>query len=383
MTQHFNPLNICIVSHLAYGAMKGGSSGHAGGVEHQTSLMARWLAARGHRVTLLTWDEGINEEETIEGVHIIKMCRQNEGLPVVRFFYPRWTSLIRAMKMADAELYYHNCAEYVTGQVARWCKSHGQRFIYSVASDADCELKSPELKKLHDRLFFRYGLRRAAQIIVQTRKQQRLLLDNYGLSSIILPMPCQVPVNNKNPKKHLPNNGNPRIVWVGRIDRVKRLELLLDIAEAIPDIVFDIAGKPTYPEDPYCQNLLARAEKMANVNMQGMVPQNRMRDLYQCASLLCNTSLYEGFPNTFLEAWSYGIPVVSTFDPDKLLTDKKLGIYAENKSEIISGIKILLEDKPLWQKMSANARQYFEDNHSLDQAMEKFEKVFNKVRNST
>ncbi|MFX0202064.1 MAG: glycosyltransferase family 1 protein, partial [Candidatus Hodarchaeota archaeon] len=136
-------------------------------------------------MTLLTWNEGISEEENIDCVRIIKMCRQKEGIPWIRFFFPRWTSLLRAMKMADAEVYYHNCAEYVTGQVELWWKLHSRRFIYSVASDADCMLKSPELKKLHDRMFFRYGLRKATQIIVQTRKQKHLLLDNYGLSSII------------------------------------------------------------------------------------------------------------------------------------------------------------------------------------------------------
>ena len=41
-------VNLCLVAHLAYGALTGGSAGHIGGVERQTTLMARWLAARGH-----------------------------------------------------------------------------------------------------------------------------------------------------------------------------------------------------------------------------------------------------------------------------------------------------------------------------------------------
>jgi len=49
-----DPLSICFVPHYAYGAMAGGNSGHIGGVERQTSLMARWFAARSHRVSMLT-----------------------------------------------------------------------------------------------------------------------------------------------------------------------------------------------------------------------------------------------------------------------------------------------------------------------------------------
>ena len=49
-------LSICLVAHNAAGAMFGGDQGHIGGVERQTSLMARWLAARGYGVSVLTWD---------------------------------------------------------------------------------------------------------------------------------------------------------------------------------------------------------------------------------------------------------------------------------------------------------------------------------------
>ena len=124
---------ICIVSHAAYGAMTGGRDGHAGGVERQTSMTARWLAARGHDVSLVVWNEGPPGDEQIDGVRVIKLCRQIGGLPGLRFLHPRWTSLWRALGRADADVYYHNCAEAITGQVAIWCRRHARPFVYSVA----------------------------------------------------------------------------------------------------------------------------------------------------------------------------------------------------------------------------------------------------------
>src|ERR1041385_9072964 len=110
--------SICIVSHNCYGAIHGGNSGFIGGVERQTSFLAWWLAANGYRVSLLTWDEGGGPEEMIKGVRVIKICNQKSGLRGVRFFHPKWTGLIRAMRRADADVYYHNFSECVTGQVA-------------------------------------------------------------------------------------------------------------------------------------------------------------------------------------------------------------------------------------------------------------------------
>ena len=93
---HSSPPRICLVSHFAYGALAGGKNGHIGGVEWQTSLTAKWLAARGFDVSMITWDEGQPDDTRIDGVRVIKMCRRDAGLPFVRFAHPRWTSLVRA-----------------------------------------------------------------------------------------------------------------------------------------------------------------------------------------------------------------------------------------------------------------------------------------------
>lgn len=64
-----------------------------GGVESQTTLMADWLSARGHRVGLVTWVDGPPHDEVVDGVRVFKTCRRDEGLPLVRFFHPSWTTL--------------------------------------------------------------------------------------------------------------------------------------------------------------------------------------------------------------------------------------------------------------------------------------------------
>lgn len=370
-------MNICIISHNGYGAIKGGESGHAGGVEFQTSLLAKWLAKRGHNVSFITWDEGGPKEEIIEGIRIIKLCRADQGIPGIRFFFPRWRSLIRALRKADAEIYYHNIGEYVTGQIAIWCRSTKRKFAYYVANDEECAKKPLVKGRSHDRLLFVLGLKMAHLVLVQTMYQQRMLEENFGINAIVQYMPCTFSVNALEliPGFH---ERNKEVLWVGRICTQKRPELLYEIANALPDITFIIIGKPN-PGDHYGEKLVGRIKDISNVNYLGMLPHSQLPNYYKSARVLLNTSSYEGFPNTFLEAWAFGTPVVSTFDPDNLIKDRGLGYTAIRVNEIVQHIRSLIGYRDEWERSSQNARSYYLENHFPPMALPRFEENLGKL----
>ena len=367
-------LNICLVAHFSYGAVTGGSQGSIGGVERQTSLMAKWLVAKGHKVSLLTWAEGSREDEIIDGIHVIKICPIEAGLPGFRFFHPRWTGLISAMKRADADIYYQNCGEYITGQVAMWCKRNNKKFLYSLANDADASPDFPMMNTLRERMLYKYGLLNANEIIAQTNTQMKSLKEGFNLTSSIMPMPCPGPSNDEYQTLEW-SDDKPTILWAARIHESKRLELLLEVAAKLPEYNFVVGGSPSH-EDPYFCGLRDTMKQLSNVSYLGMVARSDMPALYRSSTVFCCSSAYEGFPNTFLEAWSQGLPIVSTFDPDNLIRDKKLGLPATNKEDLVEGIKKLCSDKETWLEYSVNARNYYQNNHSVDQVMERFEKIF-------
>ena len=145
----------------------------------------------------------------------------------MRFLYPRVSGLVRAMRAADAELHYHNCAEAFTGIVAMWVRANGKKFVYSVASDPDVEPALPTLTRFYERWFYRAGLKRADSIIVQSTRQQRTLAAGFGRESLVLPMPCPGP-DAETPMAARPS-GPMRVAWIGRMDPVKRLDWLLDV----------------------------------------------------------------------------------------------------------------------------------------------------------
>jgi len=367
------PLRVAIVAHFAYGALAGNGSGHIGGVEKQTTMLARWLAARGHDVSLLTWDEGQPDGVVIDGVRVLKFCGRDAGLPVVRFVTPRWTSLNAALARANADVYYQNCGEYVTGQVGLWCRMHRRAFVYSAASDADCDGDLPLMPERRVRAFYRLGVRLADRVIVQTSRQHRMFERGFRRDATVIPLPCEVPGARVAPVQ---TADAPSIVWIGRICEVKRPDRFLDVAALLPEFRFLIVG-PDDDRPEYTKAIRERAASLSNVSMSGAASRADVARLLEQSACLCCTSDHEGFPNTFLEAWSHGRPIVSTWDPDDLIATHGLGVVAaRDAADVASAIRSFLSSASDWQRASQNARRYFDQTHALDQVMPRFERVF-------
>ena len=350
--------------------------GNIGGAEIQQAIIGRNLAKRGYRVSFVTLDHGQDPEMEIDGMHIIKAYDHNAGIRVLRFPHPRLTGLWRAMRRADADIYYQRTNGSITGIVAAFCRWHRRKFVFAIASDASCVVSLPYYcTARHERVLYRYGLRRANLIIAQTMRQQKLLYENFGFNCTVIP-------NCAPEYGHCLGGGNAvesaqgrRLLWIGAFTPVKRLELLLDIAEQYQDLQFDVIGDGNSKSE-YVQRLQSRAKSIPNVHLHGMVPHAYVHEFYQRAATLICTSHVEGFPNVFLEAWSHGLPIVSTFDPDNLITDKGLGKVGKDVSELAAGIHELLDSPDQWRIVSQSAREYFRENHSVDKAMERFERVF-------
>jgi glycosyltransferase involved in cell wall biosynthesis len=324
---------------------------------------------------MVTWDEGGPVEETVGGVHIIKICRRDEGIKGIRYFYPRWTGLVRALRRADADVYYHNGGGGGTGQIALWCRKNHKCFVFSTASDADCDPAFPAVSK-HEHWLYRLGLSEADRLIVQTQTQQSRLRTEFGLDSVIIPLPCLVPLVGQQVR------GMPlsqRVLWVGRVCPVKRPDRLLDLAQACVDLSFDLVGPFCGPDGSigeHARSIQDRAARIPNLQVHGPMNHGGLSQLYSNALCLCCTSEYEGFPNTFVEAWSHGLPVISTLDPDGVIALHNLGIVARDIREIQAAIRSLLDAPARYQEISGNARRYFLDNHQADSVLPRFESLF-------
>jgi glycosyltransferase involved in cell wall biosynthesis len=202
-----------------------------------------------------------------------------------------------------------------------------------------------------------------------------MLRERFGIDSVVIPLPCQDANNREAAVPQAPGGPTPRILWVGRISAEKRLEWLLDIAERCPESAFDVVGAAN-AQSEYELALNRRASSIPNVAMHGRVPHSAIWPFYRGAALLCCTSSIEGFPNTFLEAWNCGVPVVTAFDPDNLVASRGCGWVGHSVEELAGHIRAALASPPAWQAASAAARAYYQANHTVEVVLPRFERVF-------
>jgi len=385
--------SICFVALNAYHVVScRADANHVGGAEVQQLQIAHWLTQRGYSVSFVTLDHDQSDGLEHDGIRVFKTYEKERGIPGFRFFHPRWSGLWRAMARADADVYYQRTAECETGQVALWCRLHQRKFIFAAANDSDCDSSLYALTPWREKALYRLGLRLADAVTAQTATQQAMLRKNMGVEAVLV-RNCgnmgveAVLVRNCGPSggtrpssglKSVDFGGGLRILWAGRISEQKRLEWLLDVAKRCPDITFEAVGAPN-EESSYSSSVMARAAGIHNVKMCGRVPHARMAEYYQRSHVLCCTSAYEGFPNTFLEAWSIGLPVVSTFDPDGVIAANGLGWVAQDVDGIVDCLRKIAQSPEGWVQAAQAARQYYLTNHTPEVCLPAFERLLLRV----
>lgn len=367
------PPSVCFVAPKNYPLLAGhGDLRHIGGAEVQRLLIARELVRRGFAVRFVTLDYGQPDGIEHEGIRVYKMCAAEAGWPGLRFVHPRWTSLWAALARADADVYYQRTAGVESGQVALWCRRHRRALVLAIASDIECDPRLPG-RAARERWFFHYALHRAEAVVAQTTQQARGLADHFGVAATVIRSCAPSPVDPP------PTAKSPRVLWVGRFAAAKRPELLLEVASLCPEWHFDVVGEPNSPGSnrAYVYDAL---RALPNVTLHGFVPYAQIGARYDAAALLLCTSAWEGYPNTFLEAWSRGLPVVATVDPDGVIGRHELGRVAGGSAyELRAAVGAVLGDAGERAACAERARRFFAAHHTVAAAGAAYETLLRAV----
>jgi glycosyltransferase involved in cell wall biosynthesis len=108
----------------------------------------------------------------------------------------------------------------------------------------------------------------------------------------------------------------------------------------------------------------ALAMRLPNLTVRGTIPHEQIGGFLGHAALFTHTSPAEGFPNAFLEAWSYGLPTVTCFDPDGIIERERLGEKHDTFEAWEAAVLRWLADPELRRQAGARARAYSGATHA-------------------
>ncbi|MBL4753664.1 MAG: glycosyltransferase family 4 protein [Flavobacteriales bacterium] len=345
-----------------------------GGEEVQQTLMAKALARKGYAVSMVVGDYGQLDGQVWDGVTTFKAYKLDEGVPVLRYIHPRWTGLWSALKRADADVYYVSCAGMQVGLVTMFAKQYKRKVVFRIAHDNDCEPDNLLINYWRDKKLYEYGLRRVGRIIAQSEQQQAALLRNYELNSDIAVMMvdhCQF--------NHNFNNRDVSVLWVNNLRQFKRPDLMLGLAELLPEFQLHMIGGPVGGFDELYDQIEAQASDTKNLTFHGRVPYHDVNDYYERSKVFVNTSDTEGFPNSYLQSWVRGTPVVAFFDPDSVIECEGLGRAVTTLDEMAEAVRLFVTDSAAWQAASDRCKAFMAREYGEDKILAPYLSAFHEL----
>jgi glycosyltransferase involved in cell wall biosynthesis len=353
-------LKICFISLSSYPLLADLDDGAIGGSEVQQVLIGKELKKKGYNISFITYKQE-NMKQDIDGVKIIPSYVYKENPPLLKKIIAIWN----AMKTAEADIYYHESGS--PGVVTLLSKIMRRKSIFHIATNAtidnQCQFSDENfLSNIAEKLdlFF------ADLIISQNEYQYNSLLYNLGIENKIIPNGFQIPdsrISKKVSKKY--------ILWVASISEVKQPEIFLDLVKEFPDVDFLMIGGPN---NSFLYNKIKEESNVyKNLSFLGRVPFTKINSYFKEASIFINTSRFEGFPNTFIQAWMNETPVVSlNVDPDEIICKQKLGFHSTTFSKMCEDIQLLLDDNELRKTMGLNGLNYVRRNHEIQIIVNKY-----------
>jgi glycosyltransferase involved in cell wall biosynthesis len=242
------------------------------------------------------------------------------------------------------------------------------RFIYALAHDLHARAWSAyDYRKWFHAPLYGMGLRSAHAIAIQHQGQATLI--SQRLRNRLYEVPNLTQSSRVAPRD--PGAAVFDVIWIAKIRLEKRLDLLLELAGALPDRRFAVIGgfDPLMPADA-CSDLERRAESLPNVTLLGPKRADEVLALIALSRVLVNTSDSEGFPNSMLEAWSCGVPVVSlSVDPGGVIVREGMGFVAGNADTLRERVQTLILDRTVNWEMGNRGLGYINRNHSPGRAI--------------
>ena len=362
MNPKADTIKACFIAPKAFPLFNHGVKALFGGAEMDLHILATELAKDNKfAVSFVTADYGQRPVEEINHVRIIK------SLDFKKNIFDGAIKVWRALRKAEAQIYFQEAASWGTFLVALFCKLNKRAFVYRTASLRECNGTYMKENLLAGKAF-RWSLRNAACVIVQNQAGSDAILETLGIRTEVISGAHHLP-----PLSHQKRD---TILWVARSAKVKRPELFIKLAQEMPEEHFTMVCRRATGDQDY-EKLLEQAKAVRNLVFIERAEFDEIDRYFSRAKVFVCTSRAEGFPNTYIEACKHGTPILSLcVNPDDFITKYRCGLCAgDDWRRFVSGLKQMLNPGQA-EEYGKNARRYAEQNHDITVIIEKYKTLF-------
>lgn len=275
--------------------------------------------------------------------------------------------LLRILRQIRPDTIYHQVGSAYTGVAAYYCSRNACKLVWHIASDIDVIRSRPSVLepfKYLDKQMLEYGLRKADVIVAQTENQAAMLQQNYGQRVTTI-------VRNFHPapSEKICKPDRVEVLWVANLKLVKQPEVFIRLARDLSssDARFTVIGG-LQGSEAWKAGMVAEMAATANLEYAGTLTQDEVNARLASGHILVNTSKYEGFSNTFIQAWMREVPVVAlNVNPDGSFDDDDLGYCADgNYQTLVSQVRSLISDDHTRELIGARARRHAQQQFGYD-----------------
>ncbi|MEM1830767.1 MAG: glycosyltransferase family 4 protein [Thermosphaera sp.] len=282
---------------------------HIGGVEYVVKSVAERLAEKGHEVTVLCGEPGIDNprEEWINNVHVV---RWPIWAPGNAYHFPRSTSKLRNWLLNNKNTYdvihFHSVHSVFTMYSLSILRNSG---VHRVLTPHYHGTGHTFFRRTLWRIWRRYVRRALASVDVVhsvSKYEKQLLVRDFGVESVVVEHGVEEWI------LEVPWNPSGYAMYSGRIEKYKNVHRLASIVKHLNNAGLSLELK-VFGEGGFKQKLEQYLDKLGvKYELKPPQPYNEYINYLSRANFFGLLSEKEAFGQTVNEANAIGVPVVVT-----------------------------------------------------------------------